>query len=659
MIKNNIEDKYTMSLSLNVLNHLGINLYSNIPSVISEIVANAWDADASEVHIHITDNNDIIIQDNGSGMDIDDINNKFLNVGYQRREHNEAITAKYSRPVMGRKGIGKLSMFSIANDIDIYTSKNGSINGFNMNLEKIKDAIKYDGDNVCYHPDSIIYEGDNFIGTKIILKDLKKRISSITPQFLIKRIARRFSVLGNKYKFKVYVNDQEVQIKDRDYFHKVEYVWYIGCKEDDNEYKPYFENVKKEKYLSGEVEKNKNYYVSGWIGTVKEAGALKDGDENLNKIILIVRGKLGQENILDIYNEGGLYSKYLIGEIHADFFEDDNCEDMATSSRQEYNVEDERFEFLKNFIKNVLKEIQKEGTSLRNEMGVEEAISIYPSIKKWMDELKGDDKKYAKSILGNVNQIIVDEDKKKEILKYSILAFEKLKYNNNLSKIDDLNLESLDNLMVILNDIDDIEATLYYQIINERINVIKKFQEITEVDVLENVIQQYLFEHLWLLDPAWERASSTEYMEKRVKNALSIENINGLTDEEIKGRLDIGYKTSAGKHIIIELKRYSRRVSRNDIYSQITKYHDAIRKLLSNTGQENVPFEIVVVLGKLVEDLSQTELEKFYNSIASYNTRVVYYDNLIENANKAYKDYIEANKKVAPLIDMFDEISKE
>ncbi len=32
---------YSMSLSLNVLNHLGINLYSNVPAVLSEVVANA------------------------------------------------------------------------------------------------------------------------------------------------------------------------------------------------------------------------------------------------------------------------------------------------------------------------------------------------------------------------------------------------------------------------------------------------------------------------------------------------------------------------------------------------------------------------------------------------------------------------------------------
>jgi hypothetical protein len=41
-----------MRLSLNVLNHLGINLYSNVPAVLAETVANAWDADAEHVLDH-------------------------------------------------------------------------------------------------------------------------------------------------------------------------------------------------------------------------------------------------------------------------------------------------------------------------------------------------------------------------------------------------------------------------------------------------------------------------------------------------------------------------------------------------------------------------------------------------------------------------------
>lgn len=59
-----MDNKFIMSLSLNVLNHLGINLYSNIPAVLSEIVANSWDADATRVDITISDD-EIVIKDDG------------------------------------------------------------------------------------------------------------------------------------------------------------------------------------------------------------------------------------------------------------------------------------------------------------------------------------------------------------------------------------------------------------------------------------------------------------------------------------------------------------------------------------------------------------------------------------------------------------------
>jgi DNA mismatch repair ATPase MutL len=59
-----------MSLSLNVLNHLGLNLYSNVPAVLSEAVANAWDADAEHVDVQIDPEEDKIeIVDDGHGMD--------------------------------------------------------------------------------------------------------------------------------------------------------------------------------------------------------------------------------------------------------------------------------------------------------------------------------------------------------------------------------------------------------------------------------------------------------------------------------------------------------------------------------------------------------------------------------------------------------------
>ena len=44
-----MSSKYKMSISLNMLEHLGLHLYSNTPAVLSEVIANAWDADAKQV----------------------------------------------------------------------------------------------------------------------------------------------------------------------------------------------------------------------------------------------------------------------------------------------------------------------------------------------------------------------------------------------------------------------------------------------------------------------------------------------------------------------------------------------------------------------------------------------------------------------------------
>lgn len=97
------EHKYEMTISLQIVEHLGLNLYSNTSAVISEAVANAWDADAKTVEITL-EKDCITIKDDGCGMDTDDINNKYLTVGYQKR-HLVPITPMLNRKVMGRKGI--------------------------------------------------------------------------------------------------------------------------------------------------------------------------------------------------------------------------------------------------------------------------------------------------------------------------------------------------------------------------------------------------------------------------------------------------------------------------------------------------------------------------------------------------------------------------
>ena len=192
-----MDNKFIMSLSLNVLNHLGINLYSNIPAVLSEIVANSWDADATRVDITISDD-EIVIKDDGCGMSAEDINNKFLYVGYQKREQS-VESPKYNRKYMGRKGIGKLSMFSIAREVDVVSKKemideSGTsyfeVSGFRMNIDEITEVIKKEHDDSNslsnYYP-TILQVDENSIentGTKIVLKNLKKLTTSLTAEYI-------------------------------------------------------------------------------------------------------------------------------------------------------------------------------------------------------------------------------------------------------------------------------------------------------------------------------------------------------------------------------------------------------------------------------------------------------------------------------------------
>jgi hypothetical protein len=58
-----------MTLGMSVLEHLGLNPYSNLPAVIGEAVANAWDADAAHVEILIDAGAGVIrVKDDGDSL---------------------------------------------------------------------------------------------------------------------------------------------------------------------------------------------------------------------------------------------------------------------------------------------------------------------------------------------------------------------------------------------------------------------------------------------------------------------------------------------------------------------------------------------------------------------------------------------------------------
>ncbi|HLP47521.1 MAG TPA: ATP-binding protein [Candidatus Kapabacteria bacterium] len=436
------EPKYSMSMSLSVLKQLGINLYSAIPPVLSEAVANAWDADAEEVAITISDE-EIIIEDDGHGMTVEDTNKKYLFIGYERRKDGGAVSPRFKRNVMGRKGIGKLSLFSIANIVEVHTAKNGEKHGFRMNVSEIEHKIKESQGNGVYAPtplpdDEIRITKEK--GTIIVLKELWKKRLTKTIGALKKRISWRFDIIGEEHHFNVKINSEYVTIDDRDYFKKIQYLWYFG--EESRQYKSYCDtdrlrhyeqrnNVITRKADDKADETQKILKVKGWIGSANSPGDLRGEAEHLNKVVIMVRGKLAQEDILEDFSEGRLFLKYLVGVIHADFLDTDDDKDAATSNRQEIIKDDPRYEVLKSWVNNELKHIGNKWTDLRNENGTERALMIEP-IKRWFNMLMGDDKETAKILFGKINQLTLEDEKtKNELFKHSVLAFENLKYKKN------------------------------------------------------------------------------------------------------------------------------------------------------------------------------------------------------------------------------------
>lgn len=645
--------KFALTISLNVLEHLGINLYSNVPSVLSEIVANAWDADAELVTVDWDrSNGKIVIFDDGVGMTGDEVNERFLKVGHRRRDVQPGLTPKGRHP-MGRKGIGKLSLFSIAGVVQVETKKAGQTSAFKMRLEDIRKKVRDAGGTGTYEPEELPVDSIDFEhGTRITLFELRHKQTVATSKAVRTRVARRFSVLGGKHGFKITIDAQEVTPADRGYYEQLQYIWTYG---DQSEVVSLAANVSEHepRPIPADIA---DLSISGWLGTVKESRQLKDEQgDNLNRIAIFVRGKMAHEDILGDFSERGVYASYLIGEIRAeglDLYDGPGTiqdDDAATSSRQRLVEDDERYRKLQAFLGSELKHIQSRWADLRAEDGAKRALEI-PAVQSWMESLKPAVRTKARRWLGKINRVNIDDlDERKQLIKHAVLGFEFFRLHENLEALDQISDDNLTAALDLFVELDGLEANLYGQIVQQRIKVIQTLQQKVDENALEKAIQQYLFDHLWLLDPSWERAEGTEVMEKRVQTMFEKVTAS-LTDEERLGRLDIGYRKAAGEHVIIELKRPERVVGRSEMLDQSEKYLSGMLRLLEAQGTPHEPIEIVFVLGTAPREWANPGgKDRVVEQLKTNRARIVFYDALLANAEKTYRDYLARRSAVDTL----------
>ena len=668
--------KYKMQLSLNVLTHLGINLYSNIPSVLSEVIANAWDADATEVDIDIQTEGtapQITITDNGIGMSQSDINDKFLFVGYNRRaQKNGTLTAGGRKP-MGRKGIGKLSFFSIANVISVYSVQNSAEReAFELNAHKIQEAISdKETEKANDVPVKEIKFDDTFNaikGTRIVLTELKKKIIGTTPSALRKRIARRFAVSCLMGRMQVRINGESITIADRNYSPRLEYVLSYEKNEiQQDKCTKLAEDGWHDRSVSfdenGEPSENGKYTIHGWIGMTASSTDLSVDGGNTNKISVLMRGKLAVEDVLESFRFSSMFTRFIIGEIHADFLDDDEEDDIATSSRQNIIADNTRHKALMKFLEKEITVARDLRDKSKRKSGEKAAINLFPKIQEWLEEMPSDTRKKARAFLGKIHGMNTDDSNKKTMFSIGIQAFQSRRLNDKLDSLNAITAENLNGFLQVASELDDLEASYYYQITKERLSVIKKFEEMEEDNVKERILQDYIFDHLWLLDPSWERTDGSVYMEERVTKAFKkIDDDLSPEKKRALGRVDIKYRTVAGTHVIVELKRASISVSKTDLEAQVKKYKYALEMCLHQATAGNPPpVEVVCVVGKPLTgwDNNPKAEQADRDSLKPLNIRVLTYQSLIKSAKDAYSDYLTKKKEKAKFISMLSDLDDE
>ncbi len=430
----NTENSIQFNFSYYALKLLGKNLYSNPWSAISELVANGLDAQATSVKLFINmsqkEHSTIEILDNGSGMSYEDLANKYVFMGKNKRDD---LPNELKNTVMGRKGIGKLAALFLSKKYYIITKTNNKEESSWYLDSKNADDSSIPTLEKCSTNDANIETIDVWStyksGTLIKLTDVDLTgIGYYKLEGLKARLANFFLTDSLRSSIEICVLNNET---DKIHFEPVKkdiafknmYLLFADNNSSaieeigktvvvgNSKYKEVsnkprnvklltekeFPNIKGTKALTikNGTTANIEYEMTGWIGmhtSIKEIHAslndkryLKNEVFNPNQLRLYVRKKLAVENFLDILKNTQAFSNYIEGEISFDILDDDRFEDIATTNRQSLVTDDERVKLLIEILNPIIGKMIRERVKLGQEVKQEED-DIEAEIKRQREE---------------------------------------------------------------------------------------------------------------------------------------------------------------------------------------------------------------------------------------------------------------------------------
>lgn len=375
---------YEMKFDPQTIEHLGVKMYSTLPPALAELISNAYDADSGSVNmtfVEIGSSKSISIKDDGCGMSSEDIQEKFLVIGRNRRKYDgDKPTPKFGRYATGKKGLGKLALFGLAKVITIDTTKNGKRNRFVLNWDDLLGA------DSIYSPR---VEKDNEItdapdGTTIKLSSLKRQ-SAFDLEALADSLSKIFIVDDN---FKITLKNNEGLIVTVD---------------NKRRYKGFDKQF--EWTIDGLIPLESDYkgLLKGHLYTSKTPIRPNSG---LRGISLFSRGKLVNSPEFFSNSTSSHFFQYLTGWIAADFIDDLN-DDVISTNRQAVDWDHEDMSKLKVYLSSLITKVNSEWRNKRKEQK-EAELEKHTGIdtKKWISTMPDEMKNEAAKLI----EYLGDED---------------------------------------------------------------------------------------------------------------------------------------------------------------------------------------------------------------------------------------------------------
>lgn len=384
-------DSVNFELTYAALKMFGKQLYSNVGSAISELVANGIDAESTDVYISINiidkHNATVEIFDNGRGMSEQDIRERYIKIGYNKRKFQNSN----KNTMLGRKGIGKLAALYLSDHFTIATKRiNKSPTIWSLDVSDIQDnqtpeLIKNDIDIPAY---LTCYDkwSTSSSGTLIFLQNVNfGRMGDRAFESLESKLSNFFlyDSLSTKIWINIFNKIEEKGIfkliEKRIAFKNMAYIFTDDISSferiSDSTFKlPYKDKLGNEKYYEAKtiiapfdkILEPQNiegtfqdipYKLKGWVGIhssidketaeKNDSRYIKNQFYNPNQLRIYVKNKMGMSNILEYLGITQAFANYIEGEISFDILDDDDLEDIATAGRQDFDTQDDRFILLK------------------------------------------------------------------------------------------------------------------------------------------------------------------------------------------------------------------------------------------------------------------------------------------------------------------------